>query len=48
MQFNNDPNDSSVLENFDFEQFLQGDAFNFDATTFDIGDGIEATGIGEG
>lgn len=45
VQSNNDPNDSSALENLDFEQFMQGDAFNFDATTFDIGSGIEACGL---
>lgn len=45
MQFNNDPDDSAVLEHFDFEQFVQGDAFNFDTTTFDINEGIEAVGF---
>jgi len=31
---------------FDFEQFLQGDAFSFDAAAFDP-EGIEATGMGD-
>ncbi|CAD6591660.1 MAG: hypothetical protein ASARMPREDX12_006267 [Alectoria sarmentosa] len=46
MPFNSDLNNSDILENFDFEQFLQttdGD-FNFDPSTFETGDGIEIGG----
>ena len=46
MPFNSDLNNPDILENFDFEQFLQttdGD-FNFDPSTFDAGDGIEIGG----
>ena len=46
MTFNNDLSDPNLLENFDFEQFLQGDAFSFDAGTFE-NDGIEATGMAD-
>lgn len=43
MPFQNDLNSSDVLENFDFEQFLQeGADFNFDPTTFEPGDTLEA------
>ena len=44
MAFNPELNNPDILENFDFEQFLQttdGD-FNFDATAFDGADAIEA------
>ena len=47
MPFNPDLNDPNLLENFDFEQFLQGDAFSFDAGTFENDTGIEATGMGD-
>ncbi len=47
MQFNNDLSDPNLLENFDFEQFLQGDAFSFGDGAFDADTGIEATGMGE-
>ena len=43
MPFNSDPNNSDILENFNFEHFLRttdGD-FNFDPSTFENGDGIE-------
>ena len=46
MPFNSDLNNPDILENFDFEQFLQttdGD-FNFDPSTFEPGDGIEIGG----
>lgn len=46
LAYNNDLNDPNLLENFDFEQFLSGDAFNFDAGNFDD-PGIEATGMGD-
>lgn len=44
MPFNSDLNNTDILENFDFEQFLQGTDgdFNFDPSTFEAGDGIEA------
>ena len=45
MPFNPDTSNPDVLENFDFEQFLQNtgtDAdFNFDPSTFGDVDGIE-------
>ena len=46
MPFNSDLNNSDVLENFDFEQFLQTTDrdFNFDPSTFETGDGIEIGG----
>ncbi|KAL9075186.1 MAG: hypothetical protein Q9161_001872 [Pseudevernia consocians] len=46
MPFNSDLNNPDILENFDFEKFLQttdGD-FNFDPSTFDVGDGVEIGG----
>ncbi len=47
MPFNSDLNNTDILENFDFEQFLtqtDGD-FNFDPATFgDAPDGIEIGG----
>ena len=46
MEFNNDLGDSNVLENFDFDQFLSGDAFNFDGVGYDNTDGLEA-GMGD-
>ncbi len=45
MPFSNDLNDPNLLENFDFEQFLQGDAFSFGDGTFEADPGIEATGM---
>ena len=45
MSFNNQLENPDLLENFDFEQFLQGtngEEFNFDPSAFDTGDGIEA------
>ena len=41
MQFNSDLNDPNLLENFDFEQFLAGDAFAFDAAAYDGGESLE-------
>lgn len=49
MPFNSDLNNPDLLENFDFEQFLQttdGD-FNFDPSSFGDAEGIEA-GMGGG
>ena len=46
MPFNSDLNNPDVLENFDFDQFLQttdGD-FKFDPSAFEAGDGIEIGG----
>lgn len=46
MPFNGDLNNSDILENFDFEQFLQStdSDFNFDPSTFDGGAEIEIGG----
>ena len=49
MSFNPDINNSDLLENFDFEQFLQstdGGTFEFDASAFEATDPIEA-GVGD-
>ena len=45
MPFNSDLNNTDILENFDFEQFLtnEGD-FNFDPSTFENAEGIEIGG----
>lgn len=48
MPFNNDLSNPDLLDNFDFEQFLQstdGGDFNFDPAAFESAEGIEA-GIG--
>lgn len=45
MPFADSLNDPNLLENFDFEQFLQGDAFSFEAGAFDTDTGIETTGM---
>lgn len=45
MPFNNDLSNPDLLENFDFEQFLQNtgtEDFNFDPSAFETPDGIEA------
>ena len=41
MPFNSDLNNPDILENFDFEQYLQttDGGFNFDPSTFEAGDG---------
>lgn len=47
MPFNGDLSNPDILENFDFEQFLQQttDAdFTFDPSTFEPGDGIGISG----
>lgn len=47
MPFNGDLNNTDILENFDFEQFLQttdGTDFNFDPATFEAGGEIEIGG----
>ena len=46
MDFSNQLNNTDILENFDFEQYLQNAdsaAFDFDAAAFDGPDGIEAS-----
>ncbi len=50
MAFNNQLDNPDILENFDFEQFLQstdGGDFSFDPAAFEGADGIEA-GMGGG
>lgn len=48
MQFNQDLSDPNILENFDFEQFLQNDAFNFDSREYGEAEGLEAgAGMGD-
>jgi hypothetical protein len=50
LNFNDQLNNPDILENFDFEQFLQSttdEGFNFDPSAFEATDGIEA-GIGGG
>ena len=46
MPFRSDLNTSDILENFEFEQFLQttGRNFDIDPSTFEAGDGIETGG----
>ena len=44
--FSNDLNDPNVLEHFDFDQFLQGDAFAFDTSMYE-NESLEAAGMGE-
>ena len=45
MAFNSHLDNPDLLENFDFEQFLQsttGEDFSFDPSAFETNDGIEA------
>ena len=47
MPFNSDLNNTDILENFDFEQFLQTTAdgdFSFDPSTFEAADTIDVGG----
>ena len=48
MGFTNDLNNSELLDNFDFEQFLQttdGGEFNFDPSAFENPDGSMEAGM---
>lgn len=50
LNFNDQLTNPDLLENFDFEQFLQStndEGFNFDPSAFEATDGIEA-GMGGG
>ena len=47
MTYNSDLNSTDILDNFDFEQFLQSNTdtdFNFDGS-FEVADGVEVTGV---
>ena len=44
MPFNSDLNNTDILENFDFEQYMADGDFNFDPATFEPVEGIEIGG----